>query len=313
MTRNTQGELIAMKKHVIEQTLTKEIKCKDGAILLRMHEKAFSRLRRHYKLYGIQALIPDKPGPKEGSPPRNRTPEDIESIVCDLGWRQPFKSPVDLSEQLSDEYDILLDQSTVYRILKRKNLRYHLDYTPIPKKEPILYCKEYPGEELQLDASYPFGRIDDCSRYVFGIMCDRDSAANAIKLVDYIIERSPFPIKRIRVDNRYGKLLKWHCEEKGIELIENDAYSPTQNGKIERYHKTQKRKFFYSQCSFDDTKETLEYKLQLWLYYYNHKRKHTGYGMNKLTPVEKIIKYMFQELGNTQPKKVTLTLQSYKV
>jgi hypothetical protein len=320
MTRNTQGEVIKMKQTVIEQTLNKELKCKDGAKLLSMHQKAFSRLRKNYKLFGIQALIPSKPGPKEGFPPINRTPEWIEDIVCDLAWKHPFKSPVDLQEQLLDEFYIQLDQSTVYRILKRKHYRYNLDYTPIPKKEPTLYCLEYPGEELQLDASYPFGRsrsiccfsaIDDCSRFVWGIMCNKDNARNAIKLVEYILERSPFAIKRVRVDNRYGKLLRDYCESKGIELIENDPYAPTQNGKIERYHRTQKQKFFYSKCSFLDDLETLDYKLQLWLYHYNFKRKHTGFGMNKLTPREKIIKALFQQLGNTQTKKVTLTLQSY--
>lgn len=309
-----------MKQTVIEKTLTKEIKCKDGAELLNMHEKSFSRLRKNYKEFGIQALIPDKPGPKEGSPPPNRTAGWIEKIVCDLGMFNPFVGPVELAEKLYDEHSIALDPTTVWRILKRKHIRYNLDYTPIPKKEPTLYCLEYPGEELQLDASYPFGRsrnivcfsaIDDCSRYVFGIMCDKDNAKNAIKLVDYILERSPFPIKRIRVDNRYGKTLRWYCEARGLELIENDPYAPTQNGKIERYHRTQKQRFFYSQCSFLDDMETLEYKLQLWLQYYNFKRKHTGYGMNKLTPREKIIKVMFQELGNTQIEKVTLTLQSY--
>ena len=310
-----------MKQIVIEKTLAKEIKCKDGAELLNMHEKAFSRLRKNYKIRGIQALIPEKPGPKEGSPPPNRTPAFIEDIVCDLGMFNPFMGPIELADKLFDDHLITLDPTTIWRILKRKHIRYNLDYTPIPKKEPTLYCLDYPGQELQLDASYPFGRsrdivcfsaIDDCSRFVFGIMCDKDNAKNAIRLIDYILARSSFPIKRIRVDNRYGKLLRWHCESLGIELIENDPYAPTQNGKIERYHRTMKQRFFYVKCSFLDDGETLEYKLQLWLQYYNYKRKHTGYGMNKLTPREKIIKVMFQQLGNTQTKKVTLTLQPYK-
>jgi transposase len=320
MTRNTQGELIAMKQSVIEKTLTKEIKCKDAAELLHMHNKAFSRLRKNYKIYGIQALIPEKPGPKEGSPPPNKTSEWIEEIVCDLGMLNPFKGPIELADKLLDDFDIKMDSVTVWRILKRKRIRYNLDYTPIPKKEPTLYCLDYPGQELQLDASYPFGRarniccfsaIDDCSRFVFGMMCDKDNAKNAIELVDCILERSPFSIKRIRVDNRYKKTLREYCESKGIELIENDPYAPTQNGKIERYHRTLKQRFFYGKCSMIDSMEELEYKLQLWLQYYNYKRKHTGLGMNKLTPREKIIKVMFQDLGNIQTKKVTLTLQSY--
>jgi transposase InsO family protein len=198
--------------------------------------------------------------------------------------------------------------------------RYEPDYTPIPKKEPTLYCLEYPGEELQLDASYPFGRsrdivcfsaIDDCSRYVLGKMFDRDNARNAIRLIDYCIARAPFRIKRIRVDNRYGKLVRDYCEKRGIELIENDPYAPTQNGKIERYHRTLKQRFFYSQCSFIDEMETLEYKLQLWLNYYNNKRRHTGYGMNKLTPQQKIVKTYLEHLAKVEQEKVTLTLQSY--
>ena len=309
-----------MKQIVIEQTLQKEIKCKKGAELLSMHPNAFSRLRRNYREHGIQALIPGKPGPKEGSPPKNRTPEIIEEIVSDLGMFNPFMGPIELADKLFDDHSIMLDSTTVWRILKRKHIRYSLDYRPIPKKEPTLYCLEYPGQELQLDASYPFGRsrdivcfsaIDDCSRYVFGMMCDKDNARNAIKLVDYILMRSSFPIKRIRVDNRYGKLLRRHCENKGIELIENDPYAPTQNGKIERYHRTMKQRFFYAKCSFLDDMETLEYKLQLWLQYYNFKRKHTGYGMNKLTPREKIVMIYWQQLAEQETKKVTLTLQLY--
>lgn len=320
MTRNTQGELIKMKQNTIESTLRKEIKCKEAAKLLNMHEKSFSRLRKNYKLFGIQSLIPDKPGPKEGSPPPNRTSKHIENIVCDLGMFNPYMGPMELADKLYDEHLITLDPTTIWRILKRKKIRYNLDYTPIPRKEPTLYCLEYPGEELQLDASYPFGRsrhiccfsaIDDCSRYVFGMMCDGDNASNAIKLIEYILKRAPFSIKRIRVDNRYGKTLRRYCESKGIELIKNDPYAPTQNGKIERYHRTMKYRFFYGHCSFIDDVETLEYKLQLWLQYYNNKRKHTGLGMNKLTPREKIVKVMFQELGNTCTKKVTLTLQPY--
>jgi hypothetical protein len=320
MTRNTQGELIKMKQNTIESTLRKELKCKDAAKLLNMHENAFSRLRKNYKLYGIQALIPAKPGPKEGSPPPNRTPEFIEEIVCDLGMFNPFTGPIELADKLFDEHLITLDPVTIWRILKRKKIRYNLNYTPIPRKEPTLYCLEYPGQEIQLDASYPFGRdrniccfsaIDDCSRYVFGMMCDRDNAKNAIKLVKYSLQRSPFPIKRIRVDNRYGKLLRDFCGSHEIELIENDPYAPTQNGKIERYHRTMKKRFFYGQCSMLDSMEDLEYKLQLWIQYYNNKKKHTGLGMNKLTPQQKIAKIWFENIYINETKKVTLTLQSY--
>lgn len=130
---------------MIEQTLAKEIKCQKGAKLLNMHPKSFSRLRKNYKLYGIKALVPDKPGPKESSSPKNKTPEIIEEIVSDLDMFNPFMGPIELAEKLFDDYAIILEQITIYRILKRKHIRYNFNYTPIPKKEPRLYCLDCSG------------------------------------------------------------------------------------------------------------------------------------------------------------------------
>ena len=69
-----------------------------------------------------------------------------------------------------------LDQTTMYRILKRKKLRYGIGYKKLKKKR-IAYCLMEPGEEVQLDVHFPFGHarkdrmfdaVDDCSRCVFG-------------------------------------------------------------------------------------------------------------------------------------------------
>ncbi len=59
-TRNTQGELIAMKKQIIEQCLNRPMKSKDGAKLPLMHEKAFLRLQYRYQKEGESALISKK-------------------------------------------------------------------------------------------------------------------------------------------------------------------------------------------------------------------------------------------------------------
>jgi hypothetical protein len=52
--------------------------------------------------------------------------------------------------------------------------------------------------------------------------------------------------------------------------------------------------------------------LQQWLAYYNEKRRHGGYGMNRLTPIQKIAAALFNSLNIIPRKKVTLTMQSYK-
>lgn len=324
LRRNTQEELIAMKKTILDQCIAQQSKCKDGAKLLQMHEKSFSRLKRHYLEKGESALMPKKPGPKKGSAP-NKTPDWIEDLVVKIAHDHCDLGPVNLKEELADQYHIVLDQATVYRILKRKKARYFRNYPVIERKEPKLYCLDLPGLELQLDGCYPFGRsrklvafsaIDDCSRYVFGKCYGRETAFNAMRFINELIRRAPFTVKAIRVDNRYGKLFKEYCENiLGIEVIINDAYHPQQNGKIERFNRTVKYKFFWRQCSFYDSMDILNYKYSLWLNYYNYQRRHGGYGMNRMTPAQKIASTLLFETSNTlinYPQKVTGIQQQYK-
>ena len=124
MRRNSQEELITMKKNIFNACINKQMTCKDGAKTLVMHPKAFSRLKKRYIKYGESILIPNKPGPKPDKPPKNKTPELLEDIVCDLAREKHRYSPVELSDYLFDTYGIKIDQSTVYRILKRKRIRY---------------------------------------------------------------------------------------------------------------------------------------------------------------------------------------------
>ena len=324
--RNTQGELIAMKKAVLDSCIGKEMKCKDGAKLLQMHPNAFSRLKRHYLERGYQVLIPAKPGPKNHQAP-NKTPEHIEAMVVKLGFEHSDFGPVPLAEALDDLYQVRLDPVTVWRILKRKRVRYTEQYQRIERTKPKLYCLDEPGAELQLDGSYPFGRarkiicfdaIDDCSRRAHSKLYEgTETTERAIDFVKELIEVSPFIIQQIRIDNRLGMRFDQYCENLDIKVVRNDPYEPTQNGKVERYHKTVKYKLFWMCFRYQDNLESLRYKLNLWLGYYNEHRRHGGYGMDRQTPNGKIASVLAKNLYNTftlqgYPQKVTSTLQQYK-
>ena len=85
------------------------------------------------------------------------------------------------------------------------------------KRSSILLLR-IPGEELQLDACFPFGRarklvvydaIDDCSQFVcakayVGTECDD----LAVAFMKELIEKTPFRIQSVRVDNKFGKKFK---------------------------------------------------------------------------------------------------------
>jgi len=311
--------LIAMKKSILDACINRQMKCKDGAKLLKIHPKSFSRLKSRYQSYGPVVLVPKKTGPKRFRP-KNRTPETVVDIITRLAINHPDLGPVPLAEELFDIYRITLNQSTVWRILKREKVRYTTEYKRW-KQEPKFYCLDTPGLELQLDGCYPFGRsrklvcfdaIDDCSRWVYGKVYDGETTANAIDFVSWLIRNVPFRVQRIRVDNRYGQKFVDYCASLGVEVIENEPYSPEQNGKIERFHKTIKREFFWKYCSFTTSPEVIQLKLGLWLNYYNTQRRHSGFGMNRMTPQQKIASTLFQSLNNIYPQKVTLTLQQYK-
>lgn len=311
---------MAMKKGILDKCVNKQMKCWAGAKLLRLHPKSFSRLKRLYLEYGEMALIPKKPGPKNGAPPPNKTSGHIEYLVCKTAKLNSRATIIAIADYFSD-LGIKLNPTTIYRILKRNRIRYCLTYSQSPKPKPQLYCLETPGLELQMDACYPFGRgrkiacfdaIDDCSRHVIAKLYDRETAANAIDFVKYLIAKAPFRIQRIRVDNRYGHELRNYCKTVGIEVVTIHAYRPEENGKIERFHRTIKEQFFWRYCGFYDNINLLQYQLNRWLAEYNDNRKHYGFGMSGLTPRQKLASSLFNSLYIIPTEKVTLTLQTYK-
>jgi len=316
--RNLQESLIAMKKGILDKCINKQMKCHAGAKLLAMHPKSFSRLKKEYLEHGEAVLYPKKTGPKKGSPP-NKTSHHLEHLICETAKLNPRATIIAIADYFSG-LGLKLHPTTVYRILKRNQVRYCLPYARLPKAKPSLYCLETPGMELQMDACYPFGRgrqiacfdaIDDCSRLVIARLYDRETAANAIDFVKCLIAKAPFRIQRIRVDNRYGHELRDYCRTIGIEIVTINAHRPQENGKIERFHKTIKEQFFWRYCGFYDDIELIQYRLNRWLVEYNDHRKHYVFGMSGLTPRQKLTSSLFNSLCIIPTEKVTLTLQTY--
>ena len=118
--RNTQEELIMLKKNVLDKQIRKELKRKDVATLLQMHPNAVSRLKAQYLEYGIQALMPEKPGPKTGSDAINRTEEEIEDIVIAVALKYPGRGPIPLAEEVED-VDVEKKKEELRK--ERKNLK----------------------------------------------------------------------------------------------------------------------------------------------------------------------------------------------
>jgi transposase InsO family protein len=252
---------------------------------------------------------------KRSGPAHNRTPEALEQVVIQLAKHYRADGAETLADRLQYEYSTTLHPVTIYRILKRNNIRYTAYYNATKKRwKKQLFSHQIPGQELQMDTKYPFGWkqgkviytiIDDASRWAFVWSYEKANAINTEDFVKRVIKRAPFVIQKIRTDQgrEFANLkLKNLLKEYNIGHRLNTPYCPEENGKIERFHGTLNQKAFRYGFPPNQTIDQMQYKLNLFMHYYNYQKKHRGLGMEGKTPMERL-----NELAS-----VNLTLQCHK-
>jgi len=287
--------MIQLRIAKVQEIIKKEITVVQGARELNVSRKTIHKWLARYKKRWAQWLYPKKPWPKGWSPP-NRTPKYIEDIVVNISKEQRFKWPITIWDRLEDEYGIKLHPTTIFRILKRNNVRYHEKYVRF-KRPSKLYSLWRPWQEMQLDTSFPlwygewvivYDMIDDCSRTIKARAYEEKTVANSIAFMKYVLSRVTFTICAVRTDNwcEFSKKFSEYLESMGIKHIKNATYTPEENGKIERYHRTRKDEDI-NYRSYGMSLDDANYRLKLWEHYYNNKRKHRWLGMNGLTPIQK--------------------------
>ena len=232
-----------LKIKLVKEIVNRKRTIKEVSELLGVDRKTVSRWKAIFLYEGEAGLIPKKPGPKNGMT-WNKTDDELEEMICEIARNHPFKGP----DWIADQLTISINQSTIYRILKRKAVRYYYNYKHKRRKKKS-YCLSWPGEELQLDTCYPFGYsrkaivydvIDDCSRWAFAKVMKNKTQETTIIFLKELIARAPFTIRAIRTDQgtEFSKKVTEFLEENGIEHRKNPPYTPQHNGKIERYHRT---------------------------------------------------------------------------
>jgi len=246
----------------------------------------------------------------------NRTTEALERCVIELARRYVADGAETLADRLQYEYNTTLHPTTIYRILKRNNVRYTEYYVATKKRwKKQLFSHQVPGQELQMDTKYPYGYkqgkviytiIDDATRWAFVWSYATANAENTEDFVKRVIERAPFTIQKIRTDQgtEFVNLkLKILLEENNIAYRKNTPYCPEENGKIERFHGTLNQKALRYGFYPSQTLDQMQYKLNLFMHYYNYQKKHRGLGMDGKTPMERL-----NELAS-----VNLTLQCHNI
>lgn len=302
-----------LQEEKLKHILNKKITVVAVASQLHVSRQTIHKWLSRYKRFGVRGLVVKKK--KRIAVAHNRTSREVEALVEHLAQEYWCDGVETLHDRLQYEYNITLHSTTIYRILKRNNIRYTDTYAHTKKRwKKKLYAHTMPGKELQMDTKYPFGYkegkviytiIDDTTRWVFAWSYDTANKINTVDFLGKVLKRVPFTVRKIRTDQGREFIahdVKAYLMKHHIGYRNNTPYCPEENGKIERFHKTLNDKALRYGFTPHDSIDLMQYKLNLFLHYYNYQKKHRGLGMNGMTPIEKL-----QEKAS-----VNLTLQCYK-
>ena len=308
------SKYMLLKENKLKQIINKKKTVVAVSKELQVSRQSIHKWLCRYKRFGIDGLVARR---KQGCKiAHNRTSPEVEWLIINLSWKYWNDGVETLHDRLLHENNIDLNSTTIYRILKRNNVRYTTNYPRTRKKwKKKLYAHKIPGKELQMDTKYPFGYkegkviytiIDDATRWVFAWSYEKANAENSLDFLNKVFKRAPFLIQKIRTDQGrefIANKVKDCLKENNIVHRMNTPYCPEENGKIERFHRTLNEKALRFGFKPSESIDEMQYRLNLFLHYYNWQKKHRGLGMDGKTPIERL-----QELGS-----VNLTLQCYKI
>jgi transposase InsO family protein len=314
MTQYTKVVLLKTKKEILNQVEKGKLGVKTAAHLLGITRQGLWKLRKNFKEHSNLALLGRKRGPKSWFRVHNRTPEwaeeKVEKIYLDYGG-----GPDTLLWVIEDYYHdelgwINLSRSTIYRILVRRRLLFPKSRGKV-NPHPQKYTKGYPGEEVQLDTTEPYGKnqgillnmIDDYSRWKASYFYPGNTSKHARICLEHFLASAPFPIQQVRVDNggEFKKEFAAFCHQNQITLIRNRIRTPEHNGKVERLHRTIEEECLWRIPSEKrGSLQAVNYALAQHSQWYNCSRRHLGYQMEGRTPQQKIEDWILE--NQTSPE-----------
>jgi transposase InsO family protein len=289
----------------LKPIINKEMKLVDVARVCPHSVRSLKRWKKAYEEHGLDGLIPKSTEPKTS--PRE-TPIRIKELVIEKRLTTKHLCAKKIHWKLKKE-GILVPVSTIGKILKdeglvkvyrMKKIKYkHIKVTRLPGELVEIDVKHVPGP-IADHKYYQYTAIDTASRWRHLEIFDEESTNHSVDFLKIVIGLFPYQIKAIKTDNHstftnyyvgtYKRsdlsvktlhALDVYCAEHDIIHYLIDKGKPTQNGKIERSHGEDQRKF-YERETFTSVIE-LKSKIVVWNEYYNN-LEHCSLG--GLTPNE---------------------------
>lgn len=280
-------------------SLAEDLGCNYACDVFKISKTTFYNWKRKFNKYGEEGLCRKK---RASSSYWNSIDKKTVELILDL--REQYKLGTwRIKWYLERYYDIKVSEPTVYRTLKRHNVKPLDRATARQAMGPKRYSKETPGHHVQVDVKFltfntdkgkikrfQYTAIDDCTRIRAIKIYDKHNQEQAIDFIAYVVKKFPFRIHTIQTDNghEFQSKFNWYVQDKGMNHRYIKPGKPQHNGKVERSHLTDKCEFYQLLSYTDDV--DLNEKLNQWENFYNFNRPHGAF--NGKTPYEKLIYHL---------------------
>lgn len=286
------------KMEIIRIVENSELSVKRTLEELGVNRSTFYKWYNRYEESGYDGLAPTY------SPPRqfwNEIPPWEREKVVEEALDHPDKSPRELAWHITDTRDYYISESSVYRILKARDLITSPAYVVLSAADKFSQPTSRVNELWQTDFTYLkvinwgwyylSSVLDDYCRYVISWkLFSTMSAVDVEEVVEMAVKKTG--VDKIDVRHRPRLLsdngscyvsgeLKEYLKGRGIKHVRGAPYHPMTQGKIERYHRSMKNIIkltnYYSP-------EELEGEIARFVDYYNYERYHES--LKNVTPAD---------------------------
>ena len=283
-----------MDKKMLLATLPEGSNISEWCRRLEVSRQTAYKWRKRFREQGAAGLVDASRAPDE---PHGKTDDTVERVVVELRHRLAREGldhgPGSIADRLRAEGQVLSD-ATVWRILVR-----HGEITPQPKKRPrsswVRFERARPNECWAGDDTHYFlagGRevriinmLDDHSRLnVDSLAVAQCHSADIWSCFSRAAARHGIPAEFLNDNGRAWVsaedfapvLFARNLERAGVRQIRTSPYHPQTNGKVERFHQTQRR--WLNARRPARTVTALQQLLDEFRGIYNNERPHRGIG-----------------------------------
>jgi putative transposase len=287
---------VSEKQEIIHMVTRSEIGINRTLREIGINKSTFYNWYHAYSENGVEGLLPTQ---RASNRQWNSIPQEQKNLVVKLALDYPDLSSRELAYKMTDEQQIFLSESSVYRILKVRGLITAPAHIFLSAADEFTDKTGFVHQMWQTDFTYfkilGWGWyylstvLDDYSRYiVHWELCSTMKVDDVKRTVDLAIKKAKLMTKqkpRLLSDNGscyIASELKLYLKDNyQMQQVHGRPNHPQTQGKIERYHRTMKN---VVKLDHYFAPEELEAALEKFVYRYNNERYHES--LNNLTPAD---------------------------